>query len=437
MKKIVETTDFELVGGYRISPANEAGFIAGSMAIDINPISRRLWLDSHHNKVMQYNLPEIGTGLDWTKWPFAVKVLHYTPSQLGIYQMLEGMVFDHITQKLFVSTRNGYFVPPTDPEYWVASVSFPYKIFKRYKVKNNGTQAIMNRFGGGMCLVPAEYSVKLNGKRIAFSSGGYKSGQASTCGPSLAVWNEADEINYQELLRFAWFGSKNPSYTENRPPNYNDLNLNWYIPAKDGIGYWQADSIYGGAAWIEHPAYKGICYIARQGVGDLDYKLQSETFATKQQSMFYTYDPDKLIESPQLVNRGTFKEWNSQGIPGKPRGMVWAGGLLWVCYAQAYKSGVEWYPIIAAYKLKDLENEEMLQEQIDALTNNLNVLLSQMTVLAANDAAVSAQVQSLSSQLSTLVAKVDAIPTTDLTSRVAALEEFKSKVQSLAQQLNS
>lgn len=442
-KELVTPDSFELVGGYHIPGENAVGFVKGGLAIDTTPGSERVWLDSHLGKVMEYSLPPLGSGAV-ASWPMASKTAAYWQSQFGIGGgSVEGLLYDPQEQRLYAACRSGYFVPPTDPPCWLGYLQFPAKTATPLKVTSAG---IMNRYGGGLCLIPADFASHVGGKRMAFSSGGYKSGQNSTAGPTLAAFDPREAtIAPQRLLNFGNFDAKDKNRVERRFPDYNDISLNWFNRAEGEVGYWQADSVYGGAAWIDHPDYKGVCFQSLQGTGNLDYKIQDETFAQEanKRQRFYVYDPDALAAGPPESQRGKFHEWKSQGVPGKARGMAWSNGLLWVCYAQAYKSGVESYPIIAAYRLKtispppDPHDQEIaaLKAQITTLTGEVNSLIAERDalttardVLAVERNALSAERDSLTDQLAALQA-VNA----NLTHKSELLDQLKQTLQEVLQ----
>lgn len=91
----------------------------------------------------------------------------------------------------------------------------------------------------------------------------------------------------------------------------------------------------------------------------MTYAWQTENSADGSRLIMYVYDPDDLADSANGLRsldslRGNFYAWDSHGVPGTPRSVIWDAvtGYLWVFYTQAYNTeGPERYPILAAYRL--------------------------------------------------------------------------------------
>ena len=220
-------------------------------------------------------------------------------------------------------------------------------------------------FGGGFVTIPKGFADKhLDGDDFGVGLGGYRSGQGSASGPSLAVLPRPEEgateiFGGKVLLAYPWRGG--PSEREHRPPDY-DRPL-FGPPVDNDTGYWQADEVAGGPVWIDDSALHGVCYLSIQGTGDLDYNLQSPTFSNERKIRLYVYDPMDLasVASGELMPhevRGNIHDWeppwgwkvDSQAWPG---GMFWDGDNLYVAYKHAGAERYDRPPVVAVYKLRD------------------------------------------------------------------------------------
>ena len=135
--------------------------------------------------------------------------------------------------------------------------------------------------------------------------GGYESGQGTQSGPSLAT------LAGQRLISYGWPGEPGANlehWNERAPraPNYRPLagfaNLADKTPGVPGDswvgwtprvvngqlqGRWASDMIFAGGLVLP----EGITYWPWMGIGDLDYRWQTYTFALVRHTYAYRYDP--------------------------------------------------------------------------------------------------------------------------------------------------
>ena len=221
-------------------------------------------------------------------------------------------------------------------------------------------------FGGGFCTIPAWFADEyLDGRDFGVGFGGYESGQGSSPGPSLFVAdrpanNAAKLDRCLELLSFRWGGGK--AEREERPDDYKKPL--WGPPTEGGIGWWQADTVAAGPVWIDTPDVTGLCYWSVQGLGDLDYRLQSTTFSREIRVRLYVYDPNQLANvargelRPHQV-RGSYFEWDLPFDDG-PNAVRWPIGAYWdakdqLLYVSYQNSGGGQYeipPVVVVYRVE-------------------------------------------------------------------------------------
>lgn len=258
-----------LQGGYRIT----GEFSRGAIAID--HANRKMWMVGHaqRNEVYEYDLPVMGTGSNVNTWPILpIKriIQGWWPAGEGY---ANGLAFWN--GKLWACPRVFYDMQPppvtkmyaTDGE--VRTINIPRQKFAGFVKSAGGLE-----LGGG----------------------GYESGQGSSSGPSLA------KLDGTALIQYGWpsLPSDSPAaWNERCPrePNY------WYIghtdnwvaweprPNSSGVveGRWASDRIYGGG--IRHST--GIYFWPWMGTGELNYALQTSTFALDKdnRTYLYRYDP--------------------------------------------------------------------------------------------------------------------------------------------------
>jgi hypothetical protein len=116
---------------------------------------------------------------------------------------------------------------------------------------------------------------------------------------------------------------------ELRPPTYRPAKRvdGWLaLQPRDGIGRWACDRVHAGGIW--HP--RGIAYWALLGIGDLDYARQNETFAARNETWLYTYDP-------KTYGGVEFKKWDHGHVHGHE---VAEDGRVYLLIRNSWRSGM-------------------------------------------------------------------------------------------------
>jgi hypothetical protein len=232
------------------------------------------------------------------------------------------------------------------------------------------------RLRGGVLRIPDWFATRYtNGKTLGIGFGGYWSGVASASqGPTLYATSdptrEGVDLQTQPLLAFsdaaAGCGAiatqnvrrckavRNSDYYRSpRGP------IGWDTDPINGRGYWTAaDTIEGAAVWIDIPTKHGLIFFPTLGQGEICYcssAITAESFS----SYWYIYSPNALAR----VARGELQPWqvNSSSMTKVtyPAGVRVTGvvfddveQILYLYVYQAYRDGVEFYPLVYAYKLK-------------------------------------------------------------------------------------
>jgi hypothetical protein len=307
----------QLIGGWKL----ECPFSRGMFAIDFG--GKKLWLAGHTqtNEIWEYDLPEMGTGGEMSRWPGLKPVQKiaawWPPAEKGHYHYANGLAF--FRGKLWACPRVHYDQAPAavttlyarDGEKLV--VRLPRQVFAGF--------------------------VKVAGHEPLLGCGGYESGQGSAAGPSLAT------LEGQALIMPASFGAPG-SQRELREANYwpKDHVDNWTAlePRRNAKGEregrWATDWIYGGGLKLP----EGYCYWPLMGTGEIDYKLQNETFSKTPKVYQYTYDPD-------TYKLKGWKEWTDGRVTGQE---IDAAGRIYLSIHDAWNSGASPYqadPVIKVY----------------------------------------------------------------------------------------
>ncbi|HMO36419.1 MAG TPA: hypothetical protein PKA06_10275, partial [Gemmatales bacterium] len=294
-----QITEFVLLGGWRLT----AEFARGGMAIDHT--GKKLYLVGHaeRDEVYEYELPEMGPGQDPQQWP-ALKPVRVIP---GWWQDGYANSLAYHEGKLWAAIRKFYDTSPPKTLTLFAS---------------DGSQKEIN-------LPRQQFSgfVKSAGKFPELGCGGYESGQGSAFGPTLATI-EGKALIYHDF-NADW------KSREKREPNYYPVERKdcWTALEPREIqgkleGRWACDRVYGGGVRLP----SGIYFWPYMGIGDIDYARQSTTFAAKDQTYLYQYDPTNyaLIGWKALPELGliTGHEVSPDGkLIYLVEGNVWKSGL--------------------------------------------------------------------------------------------------------------
>ncbi|MBL8821253.1 MAG: hypothetical protein JNJ77_01605 [Planctomycetia bacterium] len=290
---------FKLLGGWRIA----GEFARGGIAID--HANRKLYMVGHaqRNEVYEYELPEHGIGNDPASWP-----------RVNIVRTIKGW-----WEGGYANSLAFY-----EGKLWAAP-----RMFYDMKPPRNLVLYAMSGETKNVFLPRQQYGgfVKSAGKFPEVGGGGYESGQGTSFGPTLGT------LDGRKLIHHDFSGKWDTR--EKREPNY------YPVTNKDGWtalmprelngkkeGRWACDRIYAGG--IRLPS--GIYYWPSMGIGDIDYNRQNETFAAKNLTYQYRYNP----ENYQLIG------WKLLPDMGIVIGQELSpdGKLLYLCIRSIWKSGM-------------------------------------------------------------------------------------------------
>ena len=312
-KRRLDPSDFRLVGGWRLAQE----YPRGALAIDFD--NGRVFMGGHaqRQEIVEFSLvrrsdetgkPEKispGTGEDVMKWPRLDPVEVHTGFWEGGY--VGGLYFKDDT--LWASPKKFYDMSPP-PRFHLYG-----KNLDTGNVETLLVELPRQEFGGGF--------VKGKPGEILLGCGGYESGQGSVSGPTLAT------LDGKPLIRQANHGTMEFEKRELRPPTYWPAKHvdGWLaLEPRDGVGKWACDRVHAGGIW--HP--RGIAYWALLGIGDLDYARQNETFAARNETWLYTYDP-KTYDGVE------FKKWDHGHVHGHE---VAEDGRVYLLIRNAWRSGM-------------------------------------------------------------------------------------------------
>lgn len=267
--------DFRLVGGWRLKQE----YPRGALAIDFK--THRVFMAGHaqRQEIVEYSLlPRNGnatakepippgTGDDIMQWPQLDPVRVHPGFWKGGYA--GGLCLkDNI---LWASPKKFYDMEPPP------AFDLYGKNLETGEVKTIRVKLPRQAFGGGF--------VKGRPGTMLLGCGGYESGQGSVSGPTLAT------VDGTVLIGQPNHGTREFEKRERRPANYWPVKHTdgWLaLEPRDGVGRWACDRVHAGG--IRHP--RGVAYWALLGIGELDYARQNETFAPRNETWLYTYDPE-------------------------------------------------------------------------------------------------------------------------------------------------
>lgn len=390
---LITPANLTLLGGYRVPPyhntnpyvsQNSAGVYGGMCAHTFESGELLVWIEHGQNawqvSESRTTVPMGSAATAYTSWPMLTEANSadkvWSKGELfgsrggSGYVIPQGMTFDPEGNRLWVSMRSIY-ATGGDPTQWLAAVDYPSRtVNPTIPVLNISTQ----RYGGGLGIVPADFAnTHFGGRRLAFLSGGYESGQWAQMGPSMAVLPLEPQTNPSvlELMKYlttAEVGStpfaQGYMNVAQSFPDYTTT-MSWIYPVTAGVGYWPSNSIRCNGAWVETADLRGVLYMAVRGAGNMTYAAQVEGGGAPLRNSLYVYNPDVFAE----VAAGTrsvlgipkqfyeFYDWsstNNGGISGvRTRSLCWDSGanVLWMYYPRAWTSGATKHPVIAAYSV--------------------------------------------------------------------------------------
>ncbi len=186
------------------------------------------------------------------------------------------------------------------------------------------------------------------GTRTMWGAGrGYNSGQTSTCGPSLYLFDPDDPSDAVSIFRHPNFDyNADPSKVQTRPATYTGALWNGLTP-----NYWQADRV---ESVMLHRKY-GYVIVAAFGEGPLDYGSQNYNLAPTTalyMGQITLANIIAAIQSPPGVGELHVPSWTAWPHAW-PRGMwITNDGRIHTCNPNAWNAGgPENYPSISVYEL--------------------------------------------------------------------------------------
>jgi hypothetical protein len=311
-KQALEKSEFQLLGGWRITGEFSRGGIA------INHESKTLYVVGHaqRQEVYEFDLPDFGKGVKVGDWP-ALKSKRVIP---GWWQDGYANSLVYHDGKLWAAVRKFYDTSPP----------------------STLTLFALGGESRTIKLPRQQYSgfVKSAGQFPELGCGGYESGQGSAYGPTLAT------LEGKSLIAHDF--NNNWDTREKREPNYFPVGHkdSWLALEPREVngkkeGRWACDRIYGGGVRLK----TGIYYWPQLGIGDIDYARQCDTFAATTATYQYRYDPEtyKLLGWEKLSDLGPI---HGQDISPD-------GKLLYLSEGNAWKSGLyQVDPVVRVYQIK-------------------------------------------------------------------------------------
>jgi len=276
------------------------------------------------------------------------------------HESIRRIKIDH-AESLAAWKHNGRWIASGQDGYATNNFYTPFLRFANGDYVSTNVAGGKQVFGGGFVKIPDWFADQyLDGKTFGIGKGGYKSGQGSCPGPSLAVLSDPNDQEVQSvvLLRKKWNGTEQER--EYRIPDYGTP---LYGPPVDsnGNGYWSVATACQ-PAWIDTPTHSGLFYWQMRGIGDLDYSCQCPGFSNRRGMAVYVYNPADLAAvakghaSPVTTRAEIMESWKSAwGFSEHPAtwviGSTWDGQYLYLVYKQASDGRYDRMPCVAIYRI--------------------------------------------------------------------------------------
>ncbi len=386
-RPMVTPSDFKLIGGWKV---NDVGAGGSGMGYDVgngnmfvehgSGDTRYITMPGKSNQTALHrfsvSLSNLGTDpIQHTTWPLTTPVqLMEQANHPACGAQLIGGVTRPNGVKYLTSGRVGY---ASEPYAWIG----PWMSWVDEKTglataplsvpKNVNDRA---GYGEGFVDIPRWFAdAYLEGRNFGVGKGGYRSGQNSCPGPSLFVCDRPVDgqtalTNATPLIRYLWTGSLSVEQMKaSRPKRPADYGTPlWGPPVENGEGWTQADECHGGWFWVDTPTKQGLCSIMLQGLGNLNYGLQDDTFSTTRRLRLYTYSPQELIsviqgkKQPYQTTPNAFYEWPHPFFPNQdhmyrswPSSIFYdpVDNYLYVSYQFSGGQQYESTPVICVYSI--------------------------------------------------------------------------------------
>ena len=354
---------FELLGGWRIPPANRngqtMGFTKGGLGIRRNDDgSMTLWIGHHvkNKTVQEFKIDsKMGTSEALVaKWPSASSVrnlgkVYSEVSGSNSYIEPRGYYWDAQRQRLLVSGRQWY-ATQGSPKKWIVPVDVGSEVVVE-PAESWGLS--MQGFGGGFIELSQAFADKYNqGVLICASRGGYESGQGSI--PSVTLGTQAGRA----IMASRWNSAKDDR--ERRDADYDRagaMKPPWVYDPDGEVGYWGTDRVEA-TAWVNN----ALIAIVTHPTGRMNYALQNHTLSTSSKKSIYIYDESVLAAActgriPKNRVRGRWYPWVSQHKNLRHVVGMWFDSQkqqLYVLYARSWRQNEsvnEQYPALAVYRV--------------------------------------------------------------------------------------
>jgi hypothetical protein len=234
-------------------------------------------------------------------------------------------------------------------------------------------------FANSISNIPqADADAYFGGKRLLVGGGMLSSGAGNDSYGPAAFFMNNNGVGGTTILKYQNHGSagadvQSSAYAKmdqavDGPDDYWIDGIGWYYgpPNQHPPGqpvYKLVGEMHDGPAWIDHPNFRGVCWVMQRSIGECSYAVQTEGGSTDWRGILYIYDPLELSE----VFHGTKLPYeptpNFYEIPsningfavGNSRGCAFnaAPGLFYILHPWGWDIGygTEKYPVIAVYQL--------------------------------------------------------------------------------------
>jgi hypothetical protein len=373
-RAVLTQQDFEYLGAFKLP---QSAFGQSNAYADSGLALRRVngniqFLTGGHryigDAVYECNFP--GWGSLPSTWPQSTTIREWGTAVYGYPTVkpnitgqtwTHGMMYDDATGRFYFSWGPWYNIPPTNyPSLgWAALNEAGPVVHGPWNAPD--TTAHCQKIRGGSLIIPDWFAeTYLGGRKLGVGFGGYYSG-FSACGRGtfLAAAHHPDDSTAQldtvALIDHndAHWGTRDGDYWTNCVAN----------PTGD-VGYWGfADTIIGGAVWIDLPDKHGLLYMSVMGHGNISY-IHSDIYPKRVEGHWWIYDPKDLA----TVAQGAQQPWDPQPqswmvqYNPRPYGHFDTPGCafdpqtrtLFVLTTNSYQYGGDfYYPLVHGYRIKE------------------------------------------------------------------------------------
>lgn len=410
-----------LVGGYKIPryrasthphSVSSTGFVEGGLSVYTDGGTVRVFHENTEQLIESTTTAAIGTGTDPTAWPTLTESAdadHFW-SKNDLFDTTNdndmapsGIVYDPVEDYLWTTAKSNYYGTAEQVDYWIAAVDMSTRTIDTNARPTSFTSLDMQRYGGGLDLVPEAFKANVGNRRLAMITAGARSGWAGgSSGTSLSTLSETpgaspDFVNhmyYSSGIQIPGDYEGTRSTVEGGYTDYNNtfddgsIAVSYAHNAVNDIGYFATSRCTGGGAWIEAGGTSWVIYGTTHPIGVLDYVgfysngesksrnpgggtggNQTENLAYQRSPHLYLLtqaqiqavldgaadDSQKAYNVRWTTDTGALVNVQSglQGHFDTLRGMSYdrGSGYLWALWEGQWSSGVESHPAISAYSI--------------------------------------------------------------------------------------